>query len=212
MTKVYNEGANKAKYDYLVFLHEDVIFKTKNRGEKLIKILSNKNVGAVGVAVSTYMPNNGRWYLPGEPFTKGRVIHKSLDKKLDFIALYSRELGDHEVVVLDGLFIGTRKDIVKEIPFDEKTFDYFHFYDLDFSLRVAQKYKVIVTTNILTKHFSHGKYDDVWKKYEDRFLNKHKDILPFTKRSKKPDWNNIIKPKMQYILYKKDGKLRSKND
>ena len=209
LTKVYNDGAKKAKYEHLVFVHEDIIFKTKNWGEKLINILKNKDVGAVGVAGSTYMTNDGRWYSAGEPFTKGRVIHESDRVNMDFIALYSRELGNYEVVVLDGLFIASKKNIVDEIPFDEETFDYFHFYDLDFSIRVAQKYKVIVTTDILVKHFSHGKFDEIWEKYKNRFLDKHKKILPYTKWDEKPDWNNIIRPKMQYILYKKDGKLRT---
>ncbi|MEK6861187.1 MAG: glycosyltransferase [Nanoarchaeota archaeon] len=209
LTKVYNDGAKKAKYEYVVFIHEDVIFKTKNWGEKLIRILSDKDVGVVGVAGSTYMAEDGRWYSAGEPFTKGRVIHESDKVNMDFVALYSIEKGNFDVVVLDGLFIASKKYIIKEIPFDEKTFDFFHFYDLDFTIRVAQKYRVIVTTDILVKHFSHGKFDEVWEKYKNRFLEKHKNILPFTKLNQKPDWNNIITPKMQYIFYKKDGKLRT---
>jgi len=43
--------------------------------------------------------------------------------------------------------------------------------------------------------------------YRKRFIEKHKSILPFTKDNKHPDFNNIIKHKMQFLLYKKGDKV-----
>jgi hypothetical protein len=210
LTKVYNEGAQQAQYDTLCFLHEDIEFKKKQWGKKVIDLLSNKSIGAVGVAGSTYFPENGAWASPGVPFLKGRVIHPSNHLGMDQLDIFSEELGDIEVVTLDGMFFATRKEIVKEFPFDDTVFDGFHFYDADFCIRVAQKYKVIVTTDILLKHYSHGKHDEVWNRYKEKFIQKHMTLLPFTNQSLKPNWKAIKTWRVQYLLYKKDGKLVSK--
>ena len=126
---------------------------------------------------------------------------------LDQLDIFSEELGDIEVVTVDGVFMATRKEIVKECPFDETTFDGFHFYDGDFCIRVAQKYKVIVTTDILLKHYSHGSFNDIWDKYRKCFVEKYKSILPYTKQSLKPNWKDIKRWRIQYVLYKKGNKL-----
>ena len=124
---------------------------------------------------------------------------------MDQLDLFSEETGDLEVVTIDGVFIAARKDIVQECPFDDKIFDGFHFYDADFCIRVAQKHKLIVTTDILLKHFSHGRHDETWNKYKERFIEKYKSILPFTKQPLKPDWKDIKTWRVQYLLYKKDN-------
>ncbi len=207
LTRVYNEGALRARYDILCFLHEDTEFKRKHWGKKLVDLLSDSSVGIVGVAGSTYFPENGAWASPGVPFLKGKIIHISKHLDVDQLDIFSEETGDIEVVTVDGVFIGTRKDMVHECPFDDTIFDGFHFYDADFCIRVAQKYKVIVTTDILLKHYSHGKHDEAWNKYKEHFIEKYKGILPFTKQPLKPNWKDIKTWRVQYLLYKKDGKL-----
>ncbi len=210
LTKVYNDGAQKAQHNILCFLHEDVEFKKKGWGKKVISLLSDKKIGAVGVVGSNYFPENGAWASPGVPFLKGRIIHPALHLDIDQLDIFSDELGNLDVVTIDGVFMATRKDIVQRIPFDEKTFDGFHFYDGDFCIRVAQKYNIVVTTDILLKHYSHGKHDEAWNRYKDRFIEKYKSVLPFTKQSLKPNWKAIKRWRVQYLLYKKDGKLISK--
>ena len=61
---------------------------------------------------------------------------------------------------------------------DQDIFDGFHFYDLDFCLRLAEHGKLIVTKDISVMHHSGGKYDSGWEEYSRRFLEKHKDRLP----------------------------------
>lgn len=39
--EAYNIGADKAKYPYLCFVHEDVIFRTKDWGKYLIDVYGN---------------------------------------------------------------------------------------------------------------------------------------------------------------------------
>ena len=210
LTKVYNDGTKKAKHDILCFMHEDIEFKKKEWGKKVLDLLAQKEIGVVGVAGSNYFPENGNWTAPGVPFLKGRIIHPSKHVEMDQIDTFSEELGNIEVVTVDGVFMATRKNIVKECPFDEKTFDGFHFYDGDFCIRVAQKYKVMVTTDILLKHYSHGSFNEVWDAYRKRFVEKYKGILPYTKQSLKPNWKDIKRWRMQYLLYKKGNALVQK--
>ena len=50
INKAYNEGALKAMYDDLLFIHEDVEFITNGWGHFLIDSLKNENIGIIGVA------------------------------------------------------------------------------------------------------------------------------------------------------------------
>jgi len=201
LSYVYNLGASKAEFDYLIFMHEDIEFRKKDWGNKLISLLNNPKIGLVGVAGTTYLSENGIWSYPGVPFTKGRIIHtRPEDESKEQLDLFCDEYGDFEVVALDGVFFATKKSIWNEIKFDEENFTGFHYYDLDFSLRIAKKYKVTVTTDILIKHYSGGKNDEIWNHFRNIFINKHKAILPFTNQDKKPDWNNIQKWKRKLLI------------
>jgi len=46
----YNLGANMAKFSYLCFLHEDVLFKTPNWGKQLTELMEkDEKTGLIGV-------------------------------------------------------------------------------------------------------------------------------------------------------------------
>ena len=137
-------------------------------------------VGAVGLAGTTCIAE-GNWCSLGRPHVYGRVVHDD-DLGL-FLSKFSEETGTKAVVALDGLFLASRKEVVQKIPFDEHTFDGFHLYDLDWSLRVAQQHKVLVTTDILVLHTG-GSYDEAWQKAKQAFEQKHKHLLPYPS---KPD-------------------------
>ena len=61
ISQAYNKGTREAKFGYLIFVHEDVEFLTKNWGNALMDIIKNKNVGAVGIAGSNYLNERGIW-------------------------------------------------------------------------------------------------------------------------------------------------------
>ncbi|MEK6861770.1 MAG: glycosyltransferase [Nanoarchaeota archaeon] len=201
LSYVYNLGASKAEYEYLAFMHEDIEFRKKDWGNKLISLLNRNDVGLVGAAGTNYLAENGVWSYPGVPFVKGRIIHtRPEDETKEQIDLFCDEEGDFEVIALDGVFLATKKSVWTEIKFDDKNFTGFHYYDLDFSLRVAQKYKILVTTDILIKHYSGGKNDEDWNYFRNIFINKYKSILPFTNQDKKPDLKNIKIWNRKYLI------------
>jgi len=55
--KALNEGANKAKGDYLVFLHHDIVIEDENFVDKLNLWLDQHTFGIAGVAGTIKLPN-----------------------------------------------------------------------------------------------------------------------------------------------------------
>ena len=157
--EAYNHGAQKAQYDYLLFLHEDVLFETQNWGLILTQLLSKKSIGCVGLAggdyVSTYpLP----WWQNKERrfFHLNQILPNGSEQKL-------RILENKNVVFLDGVFIACRRNIFLETRFS----DYlqgFHGYDMDFSWRASQTHQNIVSHEITLTHFSAGHPNIEWFK------------------------------------------------
>ena len=157
--EAYNHGAQKAQYDYLLFLHEDVLFETQNWGLILTQLLSKKSIGCVGLAggdyVSTYpLP---WWQNKERRFFHLNQISTNEEKKIT-------RLTEHKsVIFLDGVFIACRRNIFLETRFS----DYlqgFHGYDMDFSWRASQTHQNIVSHEITLTHFSAGHPNIEWFK------------------------------------------------
>ena len=158
--EAYNKGASLSKYDYLLFVHEDVIFHTKEWGQKLINHLKLENVGVVGVAGSNYVPQAPiGWHLPDNSFNFLNLIQNNKTKTNP--RLFKNIDSPQNVFALDGVFLGVKKVIYLKFGFDENLKG-FHGYDLDFSLRIAQKYQNVVINDILIEHFSIGNPDLEW--------------------------------------------------
>jgi hypothetical protein len=74
LTEIYNKGLDESTNNIVVFCHDDIIFNNQNWGKKLIKDFEISGYGILGVAVSTYMSDTGKWW---EDFSKmvGIVKH-----------------------------------------------------------------------------------------------------------------------------------------
>ncbi len=176
LAEAYNTGADRAVCDVIVFVHDDVFFSTENWGQVLLgKFSADKSIGLVGLAGTAYLQTRyPYWVAAKAPFIHGQVIHHNQQLKL---SRYSNATQDQNVVALDGLMLAASRSVFKQHRFDHETFDGFHFYDLDFSVRVSETHRVVVTRDILVKHMSGGNFDDVWKGYRDRFKGKYRNKL-----------------------------------
>jgi|GEM_PF-347578 len=185
----YNIGVDKAVGEYLVFVHEDVYFVTREWGKILEdKFIKNSSMGIVGVAGTQYLfKDNPFWTSAGRPFIKGKVIHEDAGKNSLILSAYSEDEADAEVVAVDGLFFCIRKSLFNRIKFDEQTFDKFHLYDLDICMQARKTHSIVVTTDILVKHRSWGSFDETWKYYGAQFLHKYKNDLPASCINQIPD-------------------------
>ncbi|WP_434980306.1 glycosyltransferase [Daejeonia sp. YH14] len=162
LCKAYNMGAEKAKYPYLVFIHEDVNILTDNWGERIINVLNDSNIGVVGLSGSNYYPN-----FPGSWWNSEKVIshiiqHHNTGKSTSYLRKnFSKNECKMPVRAVDGVFMACTKKVFSEFKFDEKITGY-HCYDLVFTLKVSSKYQNVITDKILIEHFSNGSLNTDW--------------------------------------------------
>lgn len=168
----YNKGFSQSQFPCLCFLHEDVLFRTKDWGINLVNHLADKKVGIIGVAGGKMMTK-----IPASWAVGGRCIHiiqhqnnkrsapTAVKEPLDFTG------NRLPVVLLDGVFLAMRKDLFDVVKFDE-TFAGFHGYDFDISAQaVIAGFSNYVVYDILLEHFSEGNRD---ASYYNNLTNIHK--------------------------------------
>lgn len=166
--EVYNDGISKARYDILCFMHEDLDIKTCGWGVIVHSIFeANKGLGILGVAGSaykTFAPSG--WDVEGE---EARLRH------INYIQTFKRSAQPPvlievnptkaklaKVACVDGMWLCTRREVVRKHFFDQTMLLGFHGYDLDFCLSVGQDYEIAVTYDILMEHFSEGNFSKEW--------------------------------------------------
>jgi hypothetical protein len=165
LSKIYNEGLEKATSNIVVFMHDDLILETTNLTPKINKLFdTNPEYGIIGVA-GTDKITSGRWWDNRDNMF-GIVAHEHEGKR--HVNQYSKEQyidNLKQVVVVDGLFMMVHKDRIKH-KFNEQ-FNGFHFYDLPICVENhMDNVKVGVTTKIKLTHKSIGMTNKQWEKYK----------------------------------------------
>lgn len=182
ITQVYNLGASKAQYDLVCFVHEDVLFQTQNWGKKVVEAFKFDNeLGLLGIAGSKYKSKTpSGWYTGFKELDCGNILH--LNKAGQNEKLYfNPDPGSitQPVIVMDGVFMCCPKRVWEEVRFDDILLKDFHLYDLDFSIRVAKKFKVVVTYEIDMVHITKGgHYGNKWLESTLLWNNHFKNQLP----------------------------------
>jgi GT2 family glycosyltransferase len=176
--EAYNLGMEKSLGDFLCFIHDDILFSTKNWGVVLTSIFdANAKIGLIGVAgakVKTKMPST--WWDNYEGQNVINIIqhHQGKEKEVHNYGFDKEQ--NVEVVVIDGVFMAIRKD--DRIAFDTKLKG-FHSYDLNLSFEVVKLgYSIVVTNEIVIEHFSSGVINESWVKSSYELHKKYKSKLP----------------------------------
>lgn len=178
---VYNRLAKQARFPFLLFLHEDLIFHTPDWGKILTsRFEQNPSVGLVGVAGGKYKSHLfSGWYTGLPQLDYYHIIHRN-DKEefsLSYPEVWTQPF--EEVVNIDGVFMCCRREAWQQYPFDEELLKGFHFYDIDFSLRIAQSYSVEVTNQIEMVHLTKGgDYGEAWVREAFFYHEARKNLLP----------------------------------
>jgi glycosyltransferase involved in cell wall biosynthesis len=164
----YNAGAARAKYDLLCFVHDDVEYLTKDWGKCVLShFKSNANLGLIGLAGARYKSKTLSGWYTSMPHADCCNIYQRTPKGKDRKVLL-RPTGKGGVIIpvktLDGVWLCTTKKIWSAFPFNTAELKSFHWYDLDISLRIAEKYTVAVVYDIDLVHFSKGNFGDEWVK------------------------------------------------
>lgn len=176
LTEIYNRALEEASSDIIVFCHDDIIFETKNWGEKIIKHFhKNQEYAILGVAGTDHMINGKWWEIRNA--MHGTVKHT--DGKKVWENKYSKSYGNQlkEMVALDGLLLAVNRPKLST-KFDE-TFKGFHFYDISFCYENHIKgSKLGLMSNIKLIHKSVGGTNKEWEDNKLIFESKHSEDLP----------------------------------
>lgn len=206
--KVYNELAEKAKFPYLCFIHEDVLLTTDDWGKKIEDIFKNEEkVGLIGIAGSKYKSAYfSGWYTGAMELDCANYIHQYKTEAEHVFLSPDKTKIMEEVVCIDGVFMCCRKEVWQKFFFDEIFLKGFHFYDIDFSLRVAYSYKVVVTYDVEIIHItSGGDYSNNWVQNAISYHERMKHNLPFCKirLNKKVVDKKVIISTLDHLKYYK---------
>lgn len=164
LSQAYNLGIKKARYPYVCFVHDDVSFNTRNWGASVVDLmLSDTKIGLVGIAGSKFKSTYPTTGWGTGPFIKSlwRGHYKTLNSQNEVceIDLDKRGVKDEveEMLIVDGLFLFTKKEVLEKCRFDEKMLTHFHGYDTDFSLQVFfNSYKIVIDRRLDVFHNSKG--------------------------------------------------------
>jgi hypothetical protein len=182
LCKVYNSMAGKARYPYVCFIHEDIIFETPNWGKIVLEIfVTKKEIGLLGVAGGKYKGKYlSGWFSGIKGMDYFHIIHKNKNNEQNLSNSNQWETPEVKVVTIDGVFMCARKFVWEMTKFNEDLLKGFHFYDIDFSLQVARSYEVIVTNRIDIIHLTQGgDFGNNWVKEALSFHTANSNVLPF---------------------------------
>ncbi|NLD99565.1 MAG: hypothetical protein GX640_06800 [Fibrobacter sp.] len=174
----YNEGVSLSRCPFLCFVHEDIKFHTTDWGIKLVAHLSDQKTGIIGVAggkIMTKVP--AQWSNCGRYINLIQYQHKTkISIKIKDPPSFSGVR--HPAVLLDGVFLSSRRDVFNTIKFDE-TFSGFHGYDYDICAQAINAgFENYVIYDILLEHFSEGNMDERYYTNLIRIYKKWKNFLP----------------------------------
>lgn len=169
----YQRGLAQAEGESVAFSHDDVEVLPSDFGHRLAAALSGADI--VGVAGATRAAGPA-WPHAGHPHLHGCVVYP--DPNGYRVSVYSRGVPVMPGIrVLDGVFLAMPRDIAREVGWDATNCPGFHGYDVDFSLRAAQRgLRLAVASNLGLVHRSLGGFGPEWKVAAERLVARHPEL------------------------------------
>lgn len=161
--RVYNEGAAKARYDHLLFVHEDVLFSSSDWGKLLLQYFNDlSNPGIIAVMGSDYISYvaNG-WYVRDQSRIFAHLVQHYKYTQREPVKVYINSQAPAKIFTADGVFMALTKQVWQTYRFDE-ALEGFHGYDLSLALRVSTTHQNYFVPGITLTHLSEGKFDAQW--------------------------------------------------
>jgi hypothetical protein len=207
--EAYNIGILRSTTSYLVFIHEDLVFRTTNWGSHIINLFEeNTKFGLIGVAgskIKTKTPSG--WWDCENNYKLVNIIqhHKNGNVETQKIGFETNNL--EEAAVIDGVFLAFRK--LKDVRFNE-SLKGFHSYDLNICFEVLLKgYKIGVTDLVLIEHYSIGNINAEWLRSTIQIHKLYKKILPLSINTNKTREAEIfcLERLLNKLIFFKEKKL-----
>jgi tetratricopeptide (TPR) repeat protein len=172
----YNRGVAQSSGEILIFCHDDIEILTADFKDKLRRQLAAYDV--IGVAGTSRLIGQS-WAMAGWPHLHGQVLHlrPGTNGPCELCVYGPPALAP--IQAMDGLFFAARRRVLETVMFDEKIFDGFHLYDLDFTFSAyLAGFKLGVCNDIAIAHHSMGSFDDAaWQRYATAFIRKYSGKL-----------------------------------
>lgn len=153
----YNQGVELSTFPYLCFVHEDVLFRDKDWGCKLVSHLQDETTGFCGVAgggLITRIPSSWNEFAMSINIIQSDKTGRKPTKRKQIPRSFTKNR--REVIWLDGVILCAKGETMKRLKFDENL-PGFHGYDFDICMQsVAAGYTNYVMYDIEIEHFSRG--------------------------------------------------------
>lgn len=178
---VYNKAGALAKYPFVCFVHEDVLFEVPGWGQKVIEHFKDENIGLLGLAggdTKSVLPTS--WSTSYYANEINIVQHNWTGKINSNKEAHLKTIEEKvkKVIAVDGVFMCIRKSLLSMYQFDERLLPGFHGYDVDLSLQMHGHYDVVVVNDIVMHHFSEGVKNQAWLNSAFAISDKWKTLLP----------------------------------
>jgi glycosyltransferase involved in cell wall biosynthesis len=185
LAEFYNKVVESYEADYYIFAHDDVQILDEDWLTKLLKGFDDFDV--IGVAGGSYYdPLNGIWCsVLNHNLNSGCVLHPKNGGKSFSYSNYGP--GNREVLVIDGLFMAIKADVLRDVPF--KGYGKYHFYDICMSLDSREAGYSVGVVPINIEHDSIGSYSDSWM---ESLVEFRKDYGSDVFRLKKEKFPHVI--------------------
>jgi GT2 family glycosyltransferase len=176
--KGYNNGIAQTKGDILAFIHDDAkLLGNFLTLAKPLELLRESSTGFIGVAGSQIINlSTGIWWGTDNEKLNSRGLIYQFETSQPFGTVgvsWPNSAYFGGAVVVDGVFMMCHRSTVEELGgFDEKTYEGFHFYDVDICYRahIAGMKNYVAPIPLL--HRSKGCYDEKWEKNRQLFVKK----------------------------------------
>lgn len=181
-SRICNEGASRAKGEYVLFLNDDIEIRDSKWLSKMVQYASREHVGAVGAKL--YYPDSKVIQHCGITNLRLGPVHK-LQYKEDSRVYYDHSNDiDRDVLGVTGACLLIRKSLFDAVGgFDENLAVAFNDVDLCYTLHEKGYFNVVVNTTHLWHHESFSRGSDESKEKLERLMgertklyNKHPDL------------------------------------
>ena len=176
--KVYNQCAEKAKGEYLCFIHEDTLISTAGWGDTITRKLDEPTCGVIGFAGSQIKSRSLSSWGQHKDYDVYHITQSNPSSGERTVRCSNHSQDFTPVISLDGVFLMMRQEVWNQCRFDEQYLQGFHCYDMDIALQVAQKYTNYVCNCVDLEHFSYGCFNHSWLLETIRIHDKWRDQLP----------------------------------
>lgn len=132
MASGYNEAMKQTNAKYKIYMNEDVRIVEHDFLLNIIRLFTTyPELGMLGVAGATYMPDCGLWWNSTKKYGK---VMTSYSGRLELLSFRDVQNDYERVKVIDGLIMTTQQDI----RWREDLFHSFHFYGTSQSLEFSK--------------------------------------------------------------------------